>query len=1067
MKKIIKEIRENLQDTEKLASILSNLGFADIHKAATNLNLLSGDTGHPQVFNRLLPVILRSSIESPDPDMALNNLERFASCYDEKDQLFTFLSHHQGLVPSILLLFGSSQYLSNFLFSSPGEYLDWLSTPDLLKRPVNKESMLEYLHKQISPKILVDEVKSMLRRFRKMEYLRIALRDMLGYGTLAEITQEISAVADVCLQIAYEVCNREMVKRYGKPMYTDMDGNMRESLFAVLGMGKLGGEELNYSSDIDIMFLYSSEKGETTTGLLANHQYYAKLSEMISQVIGATTDEGFVFRVDTRLRPEGERGDLASSLRSYEVYYESWGQTWERAALLKVRPVAGDDVLGRLFIAMIQPFVYRKYLDFTSIDEIRDMKAKIDKSIAIKGKETRNVKLGYGGIREIEFFVQALQLLYGGKEPWIRERNTLRGLHRLAQKGFISYEEEDILSKAYQLLRRIEHMIQIVGERQTQVMSTDIAELNILARRSGYRDKGKLRAYELLLNDYTHYTKSVRKIYDGLFMKKGAEEEIREEVSDCEIIIGDVVSEEEAVKILAKNHFKDPRKAYRNVLLLRDGQPFSHQTPRSRQIFLRIFPVTFTYITSSSDPDLALNNLEALIASVGGRETLYSFFEENPQAIESIIRLFSNSEYLSKIVIRHPEIVDFFLDPAEILKKKTKTDLHQDLFSLIGQCSSYSERLDVLRKFKYTEELHIGYTDILGSVDTAEVSKYISGLADVSVAAALEIAEEEIRRTYGQPFCKTDGKNVKARFCIVGMGKLGGEEITYGSDLDIMFIYSGEGETNGGHSISNHEYFTLLSGKIISVLTALTREGTVFKVDVRLRPSGTKGPLCQSIEAVTSYIKDQAEIWELQSLTRARAIAGDELLGSEFMTTSHKLIYETSLPKISLNPPLVKGERGGFASTIRDMRLRMEREVCKEDSEHYDIKVGPGGIVDIEFIVQYLKLLYGSKYPDLRVTNTLLSLDVIYKEELLTKDRYTVLRKSYIFLRTLESRLRIVHNMPSHLLPRSPEKVTALARRMGYKDTKRIPGSKRLIKEYEDLRKKVRGVFEEVLCLGF
>lgn len=1066
MKRALKEIKDNLtgplKDAGKLASLLSALGFTDGRRAATNLYLLQKDLGRPQAFDRLLPLLLKSSVESPDPDMALNNLERFASSYEDRDQLFIFLAHHKELVPLLLILFGSSQYLSNFLFSEPREYLLWLSSKDLLKRSVNKESHLEYLRRQISPETSVAEVKSILRRFRKKEYMRIALRDMLGYGTLAEITQEISTVADIGLQIAFEVCNRDLIKRYGRPMVTDADGNTHEGSFTVLGMGKLGGEELNYSSDIDIMYLYSSEKGETTSGLLNNHQFYVKLAEMISQVIGATTEEGFVFRVDTRLRPEGERGDLACSLRSYEVYYESWGQTWERAALLKTRPVAGDEALGKSFLAMIQPFVYRKYLDFTAIDEIRNMKIKIDKSIEVKGKGSRDVKLGYGGIREIEFFVQALQLLYGGKEPWVRERNTLRALHRLAQKGFISYEEEDLLFRGYQFLRRVEHMIQIVGERQTHVIPSDAGEMTALAKRLGYKDKGRNKAYELLLKDYAYYTRSVRKIYDGLFVKKEAEEEQKEEVSDCEIIIGDVVSEEEAVHILAKYSFKDPRKAYRNVILLRDGQPFSHQTPRSRQIFLRIFPSFFSHITVSSDPDLALNNLEALISSVGARETLYSFFEENPQAIESVIRLFSNSEYLSRIVIRHPEIVDLFLDPAEMLRKRTKREMREELFSLIDQSATYSERLEALRKFKYTEELRIGYIDILGYVDTMKASAYISALADVSVAGALKIAEEELERTYGQPFCKIDGKSAKARFCIVGMGKLGGEEITYGSDLDIIFVYSGEGETNGRRLLSNHEYFNHLSSKIISALTSMTREGTVFKVDVRLRPSGSKGPLCQSIEAFTTYVKGHAEIWEFQSLTRARVIAGDESLGREFITAVHRLIYENYPSSIFL--PQGEGIRERVLSTaIRDMRRRMETEVSREDNEYYDVKVGAGGIVDIEFIVQYLQLSHGSKSPGIKVTNTFLALESLYKEGLLSKESYTALRKSYIFLRTLESRLRIVHNMPSHLLPRDPERLISLAGRMGYKDTGRMPATKRLIRELESLRKRVRGIFENVL----
>jgi len=1050
MKKVSQEIIRNFQDAAELSSILANVGFADSRRAAVNLQLLRRDIPLHSIFDKLLPSILQSAIDSPDPDMSLNNLERFASSYEEKDKLYLFLSSHKEIISPLLLLLGSSQYLCNFLFSAPREYIEWLAVPNFLKRTIAKDTALACLRKQITPKTTIEDVKTMLRRFRKKEYLRISLRDLLGYGTLSEITQEISVVADVSLQAAYDTCNRDMEKRYGIPQYSDEDGNSRRCTFTVLGMGKLGGEELNYSSDIDIMYLYSTEKGETSHGILSNHQYFVKLSEMLSQVIGQTTDEGFVFRVDTRLRPEGERGDLASPLRSYEVYYESWGQTWERAALLKVRPVAGDEDLGKAFLKMIQPFVYRKYLDFTAIDEIRDMKVKIDNSIAVKGKDVRNVKLGYGGIREVEFFVQALQLLYGGKEPLIRERNTMRALHKLAQKGFISYEEEGILSAAYQFMRRVEHMIQIVGERQTYVMPADPKDLNTLAKRTGYKDKAKSRAYEQLLKDYNSYTKSVRKIYDDLFSKKGPEGSVEAEAGDCEVIIGGVVSEDEAIHMLSRYNFKDTVRAYRNIILLRDGAAFSHQTPRSRQIFLRIFPSFFAQISSSSDPDLALNNVEALISSVGARETLYSFFEENPQAVESVISIFSSSEYLSKIVIRHPEIIDMFLDPEEMLKKRTTADMQEELFSLMEQCISYAEKLDLLRKFKYTEEIRIGYIDILGYVTPGDASQYLSNLADVSLVCALKIAGDELRRVYGRPVCRTDGGVIEAEFCIIGMGKLGGEEITYGSDLDIVFLYSGDGETNGKQKISNHEYFTHLSSKTMSALTAMTREGTVFKVDVRLRPSGSKGPLSQSIVAFISYIREHADIWELQSLTRSRIAAGDESLGKEFIETVHSVLYEVSRTSAELS------------SAIRNMRLRMENEVSRENEEYYDIKVGEGGIVDIEFIVQYLQLLYGAKYSSIRVTNTLTALEALYREQLITKDQYSILKKSYIFLRTLESRLRVVQNMPSHLLSKSPERLAPLAKRMEYKDSKRISGAIRLMKEYESLRKNVRCIFDEI-----
>lgn len=1050
MKKVSKEVIKNYGDAASLSSTLAGLGFIDSRRAAVNLQLLRGDLRSHAVFDRLLPSILQSVADSPDPDMSLNNLERFASFYDDKNELFMFLSSHRDAIPPVLLLLGSSQYLCNFLFSGPQEYLGWLSAPNFLRRIIGKDAALAELHKQINAENTIEEVKTILRRFRKKEYMRIALRDLLGYGTLSEITREISVVADVSLQAAYEACNRELGKRYGQPQYTDEQGNTVRCSFTVLGMGKLGGEELNYSSDIDIMYLYSTEKGETSKKLLSNHQYFVKLAEMISQVIGQTTDDGFVFRVDTRLRPEGERGDLASSLRSYEVYYESWGQTWERAALLKVRPVAGDEELGKAFLKMIQPFVYRKYLDFTAIDEISGMKVKIDKSIAVKGKDARNVKLGYGGIREIEFFVQALQLLYGGKEPWIRERNTMRALHKLAQKGFISYEEEASLSAAYQFMRRAEHMIQLVGERQTYVMPDGAVELNTLARRIGYKDKAKNRASEQLLRDYNTYTRSVRKIYDDLFSKKGLKGEEPAETGKCEMIIGGIVSEDEAVQILSGCNFRDPARAYRNIILLRDGAAFSHQTPRSSQIFLRIFPLFFDKITSSSDPDLALNNLEALILSVGARETLYSFFEENPQAVESVIRIFSSSEYLSKIVIRHPEIVDMFLDPEEMLKKRSREDMQGELSHLIEQCGSYAEKLDMLRKFKNAEEVRIGYIDILGYVSQADASGYLSNLADVSLVCALNIAREEVRRVYGRPLSGTDGDVSEAGFCILSMGKLGGEEITYGSDLDIVFLYSGDGETDGRQSISNHEFFTSLSGKTMSALTSITREGSVFKIDVRLRPSGSKGPLSQSVAAFRTYLEEHADIWELQSLTRARVTAGDESISREVTEVIHSVLYGAGRGQEDLR------------IAIRKMRHRMESEVSKENNEYFDIKAGEGGIIDIEFIVQYMQLSNGARYQSIRVTNTLAALEAICREKLLPNDQYSILKKSYIYLRTLESRLRVVQNMPSHLLPRSEVRLKSLAMRMEYRDSKRISGAARLLREYESLRKEVRGVFNGI-----
>ena len=597
------------------------------------------------------------------------------------------------------------------------------------------------------------DVFRVLRAFRRQEMLRIGLRDLLGKADLQETVTELSDLAEVCLQKAYEWADGELRKRYGRPIVMQEDGTARSAGFAVIAMGKLGGRELNFSSDVDLMYVYSAD-GETegtatadgaASNRITNHQYFIKLGEKLSAAIGEKTEDGFVFRVDMRLRPEGQRGPLAQSLGGYEIYYESWGQTWERSALIKARPVAGDETVGREFLERISPFVYRKYLDYGAIAEIRDMKQKINKDVEQKGKTHRDVKLGYGGIREIEFVVQALQLIYAGRDRSLREKNALKALHMLAQKGLITYQERADLSKAYVFLRTVEHRIQILDDLQTQTMPLDDRELRTLARRSGYLSPGQ--EAELLLRDYAEHTHKVRSIYDDLFAFTGEDTSPQTAPHEYELLLDASITEQESVAAFARFGFRDPGKAYRNLLMLREGPAFVHQTPRSRKLFNEIFPSLFHEIASSPDPDMALNHLESFLAAQGSWESFQSLVRLNPDVVKTLIAVFANSDYLSRMLISRPVLIENLFESRKVFGTGTARVFSQELTALMDKAPGITEKLDALRRFKHREEIRLGMADLLAGAGQAVVCRDLSKLAEACLSSALALAGEETRET--------------------------------------------------------------------------------------------------------------------------------------------------------------------------------------------------------------------------------------------------------------------------------------------------------------------------------
>lgn len=767
---------------------------------------------------------------------------------------------------------------------------------------------------------------------------------------------------------------------------------------------------------------------------------------MITRLIGGITEDGFVFRVDLNLRPEGKSGDLANSLRSAEIYYESWGQTWERGALIKARPVAGSLRLGEGFLKMLEPFIYRRYLDFSAIEEIKGMKERIDLSLLRKAPDTVDVKLGVGGIREIEFFIQTLQLINGGKDRFIRERNTLKTIDLLEARGYVTPGDADVLRDAYIFLRNLEHRIQIVDGRQTHAIPASPEELERLARMMGFKgapspsplpsgERIKVRAGDAFWEEYLRYTQGIHNIYEGLFYKPSKEimEGIPPEVF---FLLTTEVGKGAIQDRLSQFGFKDREKAYEDLRHLLEGPPFAHLPERARVILKRITPFLISRVISSPDPDMALGHLERFISRIGARTTFYSLLAENRKVMELLVRVFGTSVFLSRALIEHPENLDTLLSPEINRPYKGKDEMLKEASTMLDSLEDYEERLDGLRRFRNAEVLRIGINDIFGELDISTVSRQITHLAEVSLAKAYEFGMEEIIRRYGHPG--------DARFSIIGLGRLGGEELTYGSDLDIIFVYSGEGETSGPKVISNHEFFVKLGQRIITILSLITKEGFVFKVDTRLRPSGSAGPLVTTVDAFLRYHKEKAQAWERQAMIKARPVAGDEGLGKEVITYLEGIIYGC--------PP-------GYEDIkeLRRIRERIEVELARETPARRNIKLGKGGIVDVEFTVQLFQLRFGMERSILRTGNTEKALDRLHGEGLLSREDYATLKSAYGFFRTVEGHLRIVQDRPEGDISKDSPELQRLARGLGYQD------GEGFFNTYMEHSGRVRAIYERVV----
>jgi len=845
------------------------------------------------------------------------------------------------------------------------------------------------------------DLNKALRLYKEEEYLRIGCRDLAGIADVVEVMDELSELAAAAIEAAVTFHQQRLNVKHGLP-----PGAAEATGFVVIGLGKVSGKELNFSSDVDIMYLRGPEEGQTQGPAgVPVAKFYETLAQSVTKSLSELTEDGFVFRVDLRLRPEGEKGELVPSVNNALDYYLGWGRTWERAALMKAVPIAGDMELGEEFISELEPFLYRKYLDYSTLEDMRVMKLSIENQL--KRKPSVNIKLGQGGIREIEFFVQALQLINAGKTRRVRSPSTLKALERLKEAGLLDSTNAENLRKAYVFFRKTEHCIQINHQLQTHELPRTPEDQEELARRMGYRE----RALEQFLSDLEKHKKVVEELFSTLFFHAG-DETFQHVSTNAQAMAESIHDERATAALLAEYGLAELADSYpilKNLIVPPESKIPSE---KGRRLLERLAPLFIEEIAKMPEPRQALVALDSFIDSLTAHASYFSTLQENPPTVGFLVNILGESRFFTELLIHHPQAIDSLIARGAHDHPLEKDALEAELAERLAYCEDFESELDVLRRFKHEQILNIGVRHLSGEIESPAARWLVAQLAEACLDAAVRIALSEMTRKFGGFHA---GEPLP--FTIIGMGKLGGMEMTYLSDVDVIFVYDFPSAQIG--RFSTHEWFTRLASRIISILTVPTAEGSVFAIDTRLRPSGNKGPLVSSLASFRDYHRTTSELWEKQALIKARPVTGPPELAEEVKAIVRDCIMRTKISSEEIQE-------------IDRLRKRMQNELAVEDELRVDLKTGHGGLVDVEFFVQANILKHASTHPAILVNNTLEAIAELRAGGLIDRPTFQTLDFGYRFLSNLEDRIRIMEQRSVNTLPLRGDKLTGLARRLGY-----------------------------------
>ncbi len=945
-----------------------------------------------------------------DPDAALLTICGLAAAHPDR---FAEVRADEDWLRRVVAVGGGSRPLGDLLTQDLGA-LEILHTP----RPITVEEMSRLVEDAVAACPGDPDAQSAgATRVRRRATTNIAARDLLGEIAVETVAAELSALAEGVLRGTLAALHREI------------GGPAPAARILIVGMGKLGGEELNYISDVDVLFVHEPTGDDEQ----AATDEARRVCETLLTVLNASTAAGRAYEVDPTLRPEGRTGALTRTVDSFVHYWDRWARTWEFQAMLKARPVAGDLDLGQRFLAAAEPYVFPDHLDPEVVGEIRRMKGRVEAKPEVRRDGDRQIKLGPGGLRDIEFAVQLLQVVHGRADPDLRLTGTLPSLAALAAGGYVDDMDAEVFGAAYRTLRSVEHRLQLANERRTHTVPDDDERQERIARSLGYRATPDEGARVAFVRDLRRVQAEVRELHAKLFYRPLLESHAAVPVEDADIATARRLGDDAARERLAALGFADAAAALRDVRSLTSGMS------RSARALQVVLPAFLHALADAPDPNVGLRRFRDLAEARAGSPTFLSRLRDHPPTVAGLARALGTSDVAADLLVAEPAGLDW-LDEAEL---QGDAPSREEVVAGAMSRLAWQDPMPALRRFKRHLLLRTVLRDLLADVSVGSVGDELSVVAEALVEVGLRdvLTELAMQRGGGRP------DDLPMRMAVIGMGKFGGHELHYASDLDIMFVHE---PVAGADRSEVHALANQAAERLMNTLGAVTAEGTAFEMDADLRPEGRAGPLSRSLESFGAYYERWSEPWEHQALTKARPVAGDPDLGARLMELARPLAHPEHFTEED-------------ARRMRRMKARLEKErIRRRQDPKRHLKLGPGGLSDVEWTTQLLQRRHGADHAVLRTSNTMAVLDALQDLSLIEHRDAQWLRQGYRFLSRVRNRLYLCRQRDVDVLPNNPVFLTQLAHGLGFGPAGRQEFEDEYLRHTRHIRRVSERLFFEV-----